>query len=250
MKSYLSKPWPILLVLSVMGCTTQGQTVLPERRPLGESIAAFHPPDSPKAESSENLSVQETLTLRDAVALALLNNPHLRAFAWEVRASEAHMLQAGLLPNPEVGIEVDRISGPGSLADGGANESSLILSQVIELGGERSKRRRVAGIERDLSGWDYEAARLDVLTETSQAFTRVVAAQRRLMLSDSLLERAREFYQSVAARVGAGKVSALEERRAQIVFSGAQIDNMSAVRNLTIERASLASNWGSFEPSF
>ena len=251
MKSYLLKPWPILLALSVMGCAAPSQTTSwPEPRPLGASIPAFLPLDSSAEESGENLSVPKVLTLGDAVALALLNNPNLRACAWEVRASEAHMLQAGLLPNPEVGIELDRISGPGSLAEGGANESSLTLSQVIEIGGERSKRRRVAGIERDLTGWDYEAARLDVLTETSQAFTRVVAAQRRLMLSDSLLERAREFYQSVAARVGAGKVSALEERRAQIVLSGAQIDNMSAVRNLTIERTSLASNWGSSEASF
>ncbi|HEY7489494.1 MAG TPA: hypothetical protein VIH59_00065 [Candidatus Tectomicrobia bacterium] len=42
-------------------------------------------------------------------------------------------------------------------------EFTIQLSQVIELTGKRLKRARVAALERDLTAWDYEAKRLDIL---------------------------------------------------------------------------------------
>jgi cobalt-zinc-cadmium efflux system outer membrane protein len=101
-----------------------------------------------------------------------------------------------------------------------------------------------------LAGWDYEAVRLDVFTETARAFIAVLAAQERLALADSLLNQAQRFYTSVAARVQAGKVSALEERRAQVVRATTQIAREQAAREQAIEQARLAATWGSTAPAF
>jgi cobalt-zinc-cadmium efflux system outer membrane protein len=98
--------------------------------------------------------------LRQALALALLQNPELRAFAWDVRAAEARTLQAGLRPNPELGLEVENIAGTGVLQGGQSAETTLRLNQVIELGGKRARRLQVAAVERDLAAWDYEATLL------------------------------------------------------------------------------------------
>ena len=85
---------------------------------------------------------------------------------------DARILQAGLLPNPELGAEVENFGGSdmrsGTFDECGGHGSAL--SQLIELGGKRAKRSRVAKLERDLAGWDYEAKRLDVYVATAKGF--------------------------------------------------------------------------------
>jgi len=88
------------------------------------------------------------LTLPQAQALALLQNPKLAAFGWEVRAREAQILQAGLRPNPEVEVEVENFAGSGALQAFRGTEITILLSQLIELAGKRHKRARVAALER------------------------------------------------------------------------------------------------------
>jgi len=78
---------------------------------IGLSMAA-----APVAQEAP-LPARETLRLEHALALTLLHNPDLQAFAWDIRAAEARMLQARLRPNPELGIEVEDIRlspGPGT----------------------------------------------------------------------------------------------------------------------------------------
>jgi cobalt-zinc-cadmium efflux system outer membrane protein len=65
------------------------------------------------------------VTLAQAQALALLQNPRLAAFGWEVRAREAQILQAGLLPNPEVDVEVENFAGSGALRNFAVQRSSF-----------------------------------------------------------------------------------------------------------------------------
>jgi outer membrane protein, heavy metal efflux system len=54
-----------------------------------------------------------TLTLRDAVGAALLGSPTLAAFQWDIRAADARIVQAGLRPNPELGVEVEDVRWTG-----------------------------------------------------------------------------------------------------------------------------------------
>ncbi|QXD13790.1 TolC family protein [Rhodocaloribacter litoris] len=241
----------LLAVLS--GCATTYDAAWPPPRPLGDAVSAYHPPQSPASADSlvaRDPSPEGVLTLREVLALALLHNPDLRAFGWEVRAREAHTLQAGLPPNPEIGTDLENFAGGGPVSGTDAAELTVGLSQLIELGGDRRRRRDVAALERDLAGWDYETVRLDVLTETAQAFTDLLAAQQRMLLADSLSRQAELFYESVAARVEAGKVSALEERRAQVVRSTAAIQRERAARELAAARVRLSATWGRTDPTF
>ena len=56
-----------------------------------------------------NSDDKNDLTLRDAINLALLQNPELAAFSKEMRALEGATLQAGLLRNPELSVNVENI---------------------------------------------------------------------------------------------------------------------------------------------
>ena len=106
----------------------------------------------------------DTLTLRDALSLALLKNPELASVSWERRAAEANAIQQGLFPNPELEFEVENVGGRGSAGAFEASETTILLSQMIETGGKRGKRRKVAGLGAELVGWDYESKQLDILS--------------------------------------------------------------------------------------
>jgi cobalt-zinc-cadmium efflux system outer membrane protein len=190
------------------------------------------------------------IALRDALSLALQYNPELAAFSIEVRVAEARTLQAGLRPNPEVNITAEHFAGSGTLRSYDSAETTIQIGQLIELGGKRPKRARVASLERELAGWDYEAKRADVLTETSKSFVDVLAAQERLALTKELLRLAEQTFDTVSARVQAGKVSPVEETKAGVALSNSRIEHARAQRSLEAARKKLVAAWGSGVPAF
>ena len=190
------------------------------------------------------------ITLSDAFALALVRNPGLKTFPYELRAAEARMLQAGLWPNPELQIEVEEFGGRGERAGFDAAETTVQIGQPIELAGKRAKRTRVAALEKELVQWDYESARLDVMREVRQAFTAVLTAQERLALAERLLDLSMQARSAVALRVGAGKDSPVDELRAGVAVSESRIEQQKAQKALLAARHALAAAWGSHAPLF
>jgi cobalt-zinc-cadmium efflux system outer membrane protein len=180
----------------------------------------------------------------------LIKNPELSVFSWEVRAREARTLQASLFPNPELAFEIEEFGGSSERKGFESAESSLQLSQLIELGGKRSSRVKVASLETELSGWDYETKRLEVLTETAKAFIEVFAAQERVLLANESFELAKKISEVVSSRVEAGKVSPLEGTKAKVFFSTIEIQLQQVKRKLETAKKNLASTWGSASPTF
>lgn len=218
----------------------------PISRPLGSDFSTFHPPIKPDDKSQESLPTEEptgTITLRQALAAALLRNPELASFSWEIRAQEAATLQAGLLPNPEAGATIEDIGL-------GRSQTTLQLGQLIELGGKRGKRVDVTSLTRDLAGWDYETKRIAVFTQVSQAFVDVLSAQQNLALIEETVRLSKQVAGVVSERVRAGKVSPIEETRANVTLSAAQIELDRVQRQSGATRKRLAATWGSIRPQF
>jgi cobalt-zinc-cadmium efflux system outer membrane protein len=190
------------------------------------------------------------ITLRDAVAAALVGNPDLAAFSWEVRVREARTLQAGLLPNPELRADVENVGGSGDRQEFEDTETTLRLSQLVELGGKRAKRRRVAELGRELATWDYEAKRLSVLSGTSKAFVATLTAQERLALADESEGLAGAVERAVGATVRAGASPPVELNRAAVALGQAQVERRRADRELAAARSALAATWGGRRPAF
>jgi len=174
------------------------------------------------------------IALAGALALVLRDNPGLAAFSWDIRAAEARKIQAGLRPNPELSLQAQ----------------SVVLSQLIELGGKRAKRMQLAVRDKEVSTWDYEMARADVLKNTAQAFVAVVAAQERVALHDELLQLAQNVVDTVSARVDAGRVSPLEAIKAKTALSTARVQVNASRSVLEAARTTLAALWGDKEARF
>ena len=244
----------ILLVIAVSGCMDYGNDISwSEPRSLGQDFSTFQPPKKPPTTVQYAPEVAEpngVITLRQALALALVHNPELRAFSWEVRASEARRLQASLLPNPEIEVEVEEVGGTGERSGFDAAETTIQLGQLIELAGKPSKRKRVASLESKLAGWDYETKRLDVLTEVTHAFVMVLAVQERLRLAEELAQLSEQILNTVMQRVEAGKDSPVEKTKAQVALASARIEQKQAHQRLVSARKQLATTWGSISPVF
>jgi cobalt-zinc-cadmium efflux system outer membrane protein len=236
--------------LGFVACASHKINV-PPKRPLWSDIPAYQAPrESQEATPTELREPSGELWLSDALALALLYSPKLADFAWSVRITEARSLQAGLRPNPELEIEVEEFGGLGPRKEFDGAETSIYLSQLVELGGERGARKRVAGWENYVANADYEAERLAVLTDATLGFIDVVAAQELLRLAEDLHRISEETFSAVIERVKAGKVSPIEETKASIELANKEIDLISARSDLVIARKRLASVWGSTSPQF
>ena len=190
------------------------------------------------------------LTLRRALSLTLMKNPVLKAYSLETRAADARALQAGLRPNPELGIEVENVGGSGALSGFDSAETTIAISQLIELGNKAEKRRKVALLEKDLSGWDYEARRLDVLTEAGKSFIELLAVQERTELLAELVDVSEQTLKSVTQRVEAGKDSPVEKIKASVALSTVQIEHRQSLQELEKARKLVASFWGNEQPQF
>jgi cobalt-zinc-cadmium efflux system outer membrane protein len=239
----------VLFFLGSPGAVAQGS----QQAPLGAEFDTYTAPTEPAPDAAFSPGTAEptgVLTLGDAVAAALLRNPALAAFSWEIRAREARAVQAGLRPNPRVGVELENIAGSGTRPGFEQAESTVWLSQLILLSGKRAKRRRVAELDRDLAEWDYEDTRLSVLTETTKAFVTTLAAQRRVELVRELERLAGEASRRAGAQVRAGAIPAVERTRAQVVLSRSQVERALAERQLAARRTALAAMWGSETADF
>lgn len=193
---------------------------------------------------------QGTITLSDALARALRRSPELATYDYELRASEARILQATLRPNPEISLDIENPTGTGDYTKGDQMEQTLTLSQLIERGGKRRARVSEAEAGRHLVEWEYQIKRLDVLKGTTLAFIDVMAAQRRIELAEEVLTVSESTVALAELSVSVGKGSAVEAIRAQVAVSTARIDIEQARRGIATARGNLAAQWGAREADF
>jgi cobalt-zinc-cadmium efflux system outer membrane protein len=250
---YLSFFAIVFLVIGISGCQEEkNERTLPEPLSLGQQFETFQPPVKPAEPDAGPVAIDPTgvITMRDALALSLMHNPELKAYSWDVRATEAMQLQASLRPNPELGVEVENVGGTGPISNFDGAETTIHLSQLIELGDKRKKRTRLASLNKRLAGWDYQTRRLDVFTEVNNAFITVLAAQKQVDLTYKLVILSEELLEKVTKRVNVGKDSPLEKTKATVAFSNIEIKHEQAIENLKFVRKQLASTWGSNKTEF
>ena len=233
----------------------------------GEALFASSQSPSPKRETappvpsktvlsrfgSEELHLEEptgAITLGQALSLSIMKNPELASYSWEVRAAEARMLQASLLPNPEFDFEAEELGWSDARNGIGSAVMYFTFRQLLELGDKRGKRTSVARLETDIQDWQYASKRLDVFAETTRAFIRALAARKKMALSERFHQLANQVLKAVSERVDAGKVSPLEETKARVTVSRTRMDRERALRQWDISRKRLAATWGSTAPAF
>ncbi|MRT30587.1 TolC family protein [Herbaspirillum sp. CAH-3] len=177
------------------------------------------------------------LSLPAAISLAFEQNKTLAAARKEIEAADATILQAGARPKPEFSalIEDTRKS---------SRTTTYQINQPIELGGKRSARIEAAQRARDMAVLDYAAKRSDLRAAVVAAYYEVMVATERQRLARELLELAGTSAAMTQRRVMAGKISPVEQTKAQVARSAAQLELNQANSELSLARQKLAMSWG------
>ena len=221
---------------------------------LGTLVAAPVGPAAAHAEpavpATADAEPTGPLHLGTALALVLERNPELSASALRLDATEARRQQAAARPNPELVVSVEDLAGTGTFSGVQEAQTTLQVSQLVELGGKRAARMRTAEGARDIARWDYETTRLDACAATVRAFVAVLGAQEQLALAGDAVVLAQDVVHTARRRVQAGAASPVEVTKANMALADAQAERSRRQRALDVARARLAAKWNAPVPRF
>lgn len=194
---------------------------------------AWAPPLAAQTQRAANLSLPQALQ-RAASA-----SPRLTAADRTIGMSEGRREQANVLPNPTLSFDVDNFA-PGGSVPGQPVETTLVLSQLIELGGKRDARVAAALGDYDAVRLEREATRLELFSEVTIAFVGALAAQRRIAVLDRQVAALERLVPLMQRRVDAGASSPAEVTRVQTAVGFARLERERSRLTLTLARRELA----------
>lgn len=137
----------------------------------------------------------------------LQHNPDLRAQQADVEAAQAHVITAGSLPNPSVGI---------TLRPGGKGGTGYQFRQPIPLWGKRALAREIALRQTDAIGAERQASALTLLEQAEAAYVRYWHARQARQLLDAQLVLLRKVEEIAGIRYALGMAPQQDAIRAQV----------------------------------
>lgn len=197
---------------------------------------------------SNGAALAEPVSLAAALAQGAEQSPRVAVAKAKADAAEARARQAGASPNPELSLELENFAGSGAFQGLRSTETTLALSQRIELGGKRSARMAVASSERDFAFLSFRAAEADLERDIRIAHADLRAAEDRAVLAHENVGQARELARTARLLVEVGRDPPLRQLRAEAVLAEAQAEEARAFGELLAARRLLADLIGSEDP--
>lgn len=181
----------------------------------------------------------DMLTLAEALAEADTRSPGTAAAEAGVRSAEAGRNVAGLRPNPSVSIDTENALGTGPYRGFDGNDTTVAFALPVELGGKRNARVAVADAIIRRAEVDIAIASANLRLEVAQAYTSVIAEERRAAVADAQLVVTTENLRIARDRVMVGANSPIDEQRAMLENLRAKGQADAARRTALAARARL-----------
>lgn len=157
---------------------------------LFQMPARSQPPETSSLRAPiANNELNGPLSLAQVEKIALAANPALAQAESGIQAARARALQAGLMPNPVVGGEVENFAFKALDKKPGYFGFAV---QTIPLGGKLSKMRRVYQSEVSQAQIEASAQRQRAINSVRRVFYQVLGAQQQLDLRTELARLARD----------------------------------------------------------
>ncbi len=186
-------------------------------------------------DSNANITLNlKSITLSKAIELGVSNNPTLKAARAKLGISDAQILQAGLLYNPNI------------ISDNGFAEDTFRvgIEQTIELGNKRSRRIKLAKMQKDVVQQEIITTILDVRSKVRSSYIQTYNAQQKLIASREILETITNLEKIAKERKKRGNVENLDILQAEITMINAKNNIQSAKLELNEAFNSLSANIG------
>jgi cobalt-zinc-cadmium efflux system outer membrane protein len=144
------------------------------------------------------------LTLEDLQKLARAHSPLLREAASDVKGAEGMALQAGLYPNPTVGLQ-GQTQGPG----GGPIYGGFV-GQTIKTMGKLKLAQAAAAIDLENARLAYRKAETDLTASVRSAYFGVLVARENIRANRALVRLTDAVYDAMVQLLRGGEVAPYE----------------------------------------
>jgi len=212
---------------------------------MSTAAAQTYGPDAPPPEFAMPTPTLRTGPLPTALSLdraleeAEARSPALVAAGAALEASRGRLRQAGLRANPQLDVTVENFAGSGPYAGFDGTETSVSISQRLDLGGRRYARIGAAQAALSAEEIRFAITRADLAQSVRTQFGTALAAEARLEVARATLDRAVELSRIAEALVAAGREPPLRAYRARAnaaqadaALKTAQADEVAARRTL------------------
>ena len=179
------------------------------------------------------------LTADAAFLVALQNNPALRIALTSIAECRADFVQAGLLPNPSIGL------GFGIASDGLAGSPAVVQGlQVMNWLWTRPERIALANASLQESVLSAASATVELAAKVAAAHARVLAQQEVVRLERLSVAIATQSRDITAENHAAGELAALDVDRAELDLQKARTRAIASNHELTQAKLLLLSHIG------
>lgn len=194
--------------------------------------AAGHDQPSP-------VTMGTALTLRDAINLALSNNPALRAAGARVEAAQGSAVQTRAWPNPD--LELAAEEWPLGRNRGGFSEAEQLVgvAQTIPFPGKKHLDAQTGAQRVRVTEAQARLRRAELVRDVKIAFWRVLAAQGLIAVEQDLVKVAEDSATAARKRVEAGAAPDQEQLRAEIPLEQARSELAGFEQELELSRQAL-----------
>lgn len=167
-------------------------------------------------------SQQTVLTIAEAQAEALQNNPGLLAEKLGMPVADTAVITAGLKPNPVLSVSSDHLDllGTGFNATNGAgpSETAMRVDLPLERGNKRELRIDNAGYARKIAEAKYADSVRRLKQDVTIACIDLLAAKARLALANDNLQALDKVVQFNETRLRGGAIAPVELTRARVAM--------------------------------
>lgn len=158
--------------------------------------------------------------------------PRLAEARANIARAEGLARQAGAIPNPTLGVEIENFSGSGPFRGTSLSETTATVSQTVELGGKRSARVAAGRAEVEAARAQARRIQAEYAFDLATAYADAEASERRLKLAQDSRSLAEEDARIATALVAAGREADLRRLQAQAAVQAARaaVDEAQAAR--------------------
>jgi cobalt-zinc-cadmium efflux system outer membrane protein len=185
----------------------------------------------------------EPMPLATALTRATEHNPELEAVRPRLKAVEGAVAQAGVRPNPTLGLETENVLGSNTYGGIDGAETTLRYSQVYEASDKRRARQDLAASQRDLILAEARVKGLDLMHEVEAVWIAAVAAEAEVEVARERLAMAERSLKEVSRRVAAARDPLFAGALTEANVAKARISLDQAGDRARVAKAQLAAYW-------
>lgn len=189
-----------------------------------------------------NAQATKGISLEEILQLGLEMNPDILRAKQEINSARGRTLQAGRIPNPEVGFTYNEI--PSRVKFGSANEKDFGLSQSFEYPSKRSNRISVAEVDEQIAATTVEQITARVLSDIKKSYVNAQSAQVIVRSIETQIGLFQDFQHTVANKYKTGESKYLDVLRIEIEVARLHNELIEAKNNYSSSLTELKNNIG------